>query len=104
MSGIVHHLLVILASREEVTSGTETRRDKTIRGENALGLPRRYKPADVRFSVPRRLVGVSRVIVEVAALALLRPADGFGGHEATHPGNCVGAGMEELRYHRTSFA
>ena len=94
----------MLASREEVTLGTEMRRDGTIRGEKALGLPQRYKSAHVLFSVPRRLVGVFRVIIEVATLAVLHQADGFGAHKEAHPGTRVGAGMEELRHHSTPFA
>jgi hypothetical protein len=78
--------------------------DGTIRGEKALGLPRRYKSAHVPFSMPRRLVGVFRVIVEVAALAVLHLAHGFGAHKEAHPGNRVGAGLEELRHPSTSFA
>jgi hypothetical protein len=65
------HLLAVHSGREEVAPGTEGRRERTIGGEEAWGLPGRYTSPPRPLALARWLVGVFSPMVEGAALPRL---------------------------------
>jgi hypothetical protein len=60
--------LTVFVGEEEVPSRAEVLRDRTIRREEALGVPGGFEPPHVPFPLARRLVGVFRPMVQVAVL------------------------------------
>jgi hypothetical protein len=52
---------------------TEVLGDGTIRGEKALGMPRRFEALHTSLALSRRLVGVLSAIIQVAVLPVFHP-------------------------------
>jgi hypothetical protein len=65
------HLLTVDRSGQEVASRSEVLRDGTTGCEETLGLPGRLEPLHASLSLPRRLVGVFRPVVQIAMLPML---------------------------------
>jgi hypothetical protein len=56
---------------QEVASRSEVLRDGTIGCEETLGRPQRLDSLHTSLSLPRRLVGVFRPVVQIAMLPML---------------------------------
>jgi hypothetical protein len=69
----VFHLLAVLGGRPQMPSWSEVLGNRTIRGQKALGVPRRLEPLHAIFTLPRRPVRVLAAIIEVAALPMFPP-------------------------------
>jgi hypothetical protein len=65
--------LTVGGRREEVASRAEVLRNRTIGGEEALGVPRGLEPLQAPFALAGRLVGVFGAIVQVAVLMVFDP-------------------------------
>ena len=69
------HLLAIHGGSEPVTPRAEVLRDRTIGGEETLGVTRGLKPLHTPLPLTGRLVGVLRPIVEVAVLTMFHSGE-----------------------------
>jgi hypothetical protein len=67
------HFLSVHTGREAVASRAEVRRDRTIGGEEALGVSDRLEPLHPSFPLPGRLMGIFHAIIEVTVLAVFHP-------------------------------
>ena len=65
------HLLTVDKGGQEVASRSEVLRDGTIGCEETLGRPQRLDSLHASLSLPRRLVGVFRPVVQIAMLPML---------------------------------
>jgi hypothetical protein len=54
-------------------SGAEVLGNRTIRGQKALGMPRRVEALHAIFALPREPMGVLTPVIEVPTLAMLDP-------------------------------
>src|SRR5262245_25027161 len=67
------HLLTICGGRQTMSAWSKVWGNRTICGEEPLGMPRRLKAPHAPFPLARRLVGVLGAAVQVAVLAVLHP-------------------------------
>jgi hypothetical protein len=67
----LRHLLTVDKGGQEVASRSEVLRDGTIGCEETLGRPQRLDSLHTSLSLPRRLVGVFRPVVQIAMLPML---------------------------------
>jgi hypothetical protein len=65
------HLLTVGRGGQEVASRSKVLRDGTIGCEETLGLPGRLESLHASLSLPRRLVGVFRPVVQIAMRPML---------------------------------
>src|SRR5262245_24319864 len=66
----VLHLLAVRGGRPQMPSWSEVLGNRTIRGQKALGVPRRLEPVHAICTLLRRPVRVLAAIIEVAALPM----------------------------------
>src|SRR5262245_27015802 len=69
----VFHLLAVLDGRQQMPSGAEVLGNRTIRGQKALGMPRRLEPLHAIFSLACGTMGVLTTVVQIATLPVLHP-------------------------------
>jgi hypothetical protein len=64
------HFQAVCTNGEEVASGTEMRRNGTIRGEKTLGMPWRFEPLHAPLPLAGRLVRILRTVVQIPVLTM----------------------------------
>src|SRR5262245_36674072 len=64
------HFLAIRGGGEPVASRAEVLGNRSIRGEELLGMTRRFEPLHAALALARRLMGVLGAVIEIAVLTM----------------------------------